>query len=618
MLAERKARTSLPDAEPGMPNVLLIVMDDVRADALSVYGYSRDTTPNLARIVRRAIRSTRPGPRRGGRSHRMQVCSRDAGPMSCRRPSIVPSTRRSRPWANTCRNRAMTPRASWATRSTAMRGMAWIAASPTTKISTRIDAYRASSLAVLDTRSTARRDGLARDRDARRQGLAQDRGDDQSRCPWLALPTTGRPPVLRFLNYYAGHAPFQPPDGFGCRFGLSALPLAERESILRNYSRLMLPNSPTRDAAALISRSTPASPRLYDSCIASLDDQLGRLFNELERRGLLANTLVILTSDHGEHFNDHNLVGHGNSLYRPLLHVPLLLIPPWNEDPSVRVVREPASLRDLPATVVDLLGLARDRHSRAGLSPGTGTPIPGDRAPRRRMNRSWPKSSISHASHETRSSQPRWDRSSRSCSINEFISAIVTAARNYTTSNAIHPRPTTSPAPLVSRPSSNDFERPWRASSKTKSLHARGKVLGFLVGSAVRTLFRAGRRWSAQRTLQDTPRLQEAIPGLDGSIVLCQWQTDLESSPAAGGAGDADLAPLDVDGFSDDGKPATAATPLGGIAVIKDGRRRLAAGIPGPLSPIPIQTVVPSSRAEKVIRGVSRVRRRLRGHFSAG
>jgi arylsulfatase A-like enzyme len=94
----------------------------------------------------------------------------------------------------------------------------------------------------------------------------------------------------------------------------------------------------------------------YDDCIASLDEQLGRLFDELDRRGLLANTLVIVTSDHGEHLGEHRIYGHGQSLYRPEIHVPLLITFPPSV-PADRVIAEPVSLRDLAATVVDQLDL---------------------------------------------------------------------------------------------------------------------------------------------------------------------------------------------------------------------------------------------------------------------
>ena len=77
------------------------------------------------------------------------------------------------------------------------------------------------------------------------------------------------------------------------------------------------------------------------------------------RRGVLDNTLVIVTADHGEHLGDHLLFFHGCSLYRQLVQVPLVIVDNKGV-PSDRVVTEPVSLCDVPATVVDLLGLGRD------------------------------------------------------------------------------------------------------------------------------------------------------------------------------------------------------------------------------------------------------------------
>jgi arylsulfatase A-like enzyme len=98
---------------------------------------------------------------------------------------------------------------------------------------------------------------------------------------------------------------------------------------------------------------------LYDDSIAYLDRRLGVLLAELGRRGVLDDTVVVVTSDHGEHLGDHLLFFHGCSLYRQLVEVPLVILDP-KRMPAGRTVAEPVSLRDLPATVFDLLGLGRD------------------------------------------------------------------------------------------------------------------------------------------------------------------------------------------------------------------------------------------------------------------
>jgi arylsulfatase A-like enzyme len=97
----------------------------------------------------------------------------------------------------------------------------------------------------------------------------------------------------------------------------------------------------------------------YEASIALIDEELGRLTTELERRKLLDNTVIIVVSDHGEQFGEHGLQFHGNSLYLPLIHVPLMMVYPRRIPGGVRVKR-PVSLRDIPATVLHLVTGAID------------------------------------------------------------------------------------------------------------------------------------------------------------------------------------------------------------------------------------------------------------------
>ena len=92
----------------------------------------------------------------------------------------------------------------------------------------------------------------------------------------------------------------------------------------------------------------------YDDCIADLDEHLGRLFDELDRRDVLEKTWVIVTADHGESFGEiPGIFWHGTSLYETQLHVPLVIIPPAG-GPMPRVVPETVSLRDLAATIAEI------------------------------------------------------------------------------------------------------------------------------------------------------------------------------------------------------------------------------------------------------------------------
>ena len=97
---------------------------------------------------------------------------------------------------------------------------------------------------------------------------------------------------------------------------------------------------------------------VYDDSIYYLDGRLRALLDELGKRQVIDDTLIIVASDHGEHLGDHLLFFHGCSLYRQLVGVPLVIVDPGRV-PTGRVIGAAVSLRDIPATVVDLLGLAR-------------------------------------------------------------------------------------------------------------------------------------------------------------------------------------------------------------------------------------------------------------------
>ena len=78
----------------------------------------------------------------------------------------------------------------------------------------------------------------------------------------------------------------------------------------------------------------------YHDCIAFLDEQLGRLLDELQGQGLLGNTDVIITSDHGEEFGEHIFFGHAHNTNLDAIGVPLVILSPrapraeWYPTPS--------------------------------------------------------------------------------------------------------------------------------------------------------------------------------------------------------------------------------------------------------------------------------------------
>src|SRR5262249_334386 len=142
------------------------------------------------------------------------------------------------------------------------------------------------------------------------------------------------------------HSPYILPPGVDRHFGVKPTSSADL-SILEDWFTL--------DKSALGRRDLQLASDAYDYCLAYLDEQLGRLFDALERQGTPANPLGVVTADHGEHFGEPALYCHASSLYDQEIHVPLLVVFP-NGAEAGRSVATPVSPRDLPATIADLTG----------------------------------------------------------------------------------------------------------------------------------------------------------------------------------------------------------------------------------------------------------------------
>ena len=112
---------------------------------------------------------------------------------------------------------------------------------------------------------------------------------------------------------------------------------------------------------------------LYDSEISFTDQYIGTLLNELKQQGLYDNSIIILTSDHGEEFMERGWIGHTSTLYQELLRVPLIIKFP---DSGARIVDTPVGLIDLMPTLLAYLGLKNpDGLEGKALDIASGDPI---------------------------------------------------------------------------------------------------------------------------------------------------------------------------------------------------------------------------------------------------
>jgi arylsulfatase A-like enzyme len=112
---------------------------------------------------------------------------------------------------------------------------------------------------------------------------------------------------------------------------------------------------------------------LHDGEITKHDHFFGAFLERLSKLGLADDTLIVVTSDHGEEFDDHGSWGHGHSVYQELLHVPLMFRLP-NRLPAGTKVGNAVSTLDISATVTDLLGVPgmahNEGHALVGLMLG--------------------------------------------------------------------------------------------------------------------------------------------------------------------------------------------------------------------------------------------------------
>lgn len=99
--------------------------------------------------------------------------------------------------------------------------------------------------------------------------------------------------------------------------------------------------------------------RFYDSQIEYIDYHMGLLLGKLKEKGILDNTIIIFTSDHGEAFNEHGNLSHPNELYDEQLRVPLII---FGSNFPARVIEDQVSHLDIAPTILDLVGIKRERR----------------------------------------------------------------------------------------------------------------------------------------------------------------------------------------------------------------------------------------------------------------
>ena len=170
---------------------------------------------------------------------------------------------------------------------------------------------------------------------------------------WLDGRDPDRPFFL-FINYMDPHDAYDPPEEYRAKFASDADPELGFVRYHRDHGGTISSNAFVRDVAPEFDQAKwDEMLDLYDAEIAYLDAEIGKLLADLEARGLSDDTIVIITSDHGELFGEHGLANHFKALTREETHVPLIMRWPGKVDGGKRI-KTPAQLRDILPTVLEL------------------------------------------------------------------------------------------------------------------------------------------------------------------------------------------------------------------------------------------------------------------------
>ena len=348
---EKYATAHLPAARRGAPNVLVIVIDTLRGDHLSTYGYSRETSPNIDNLAREGV-----------------LFENAIAPSSWSLPSHASLVTGRPVHEHGLGNVEPMPWLGWGKHS--LNGLPTLAEA-LTQSGYRTGAFSANRIYFTSNVGLGRgflhfedyfdvvgdcfiRTQFGREfarlylnrspkskftRAFRRLGLAdwldkdsegsgeyggafgiRKRADEVNRETLRWIQQDPNHPFLAFLNYLDVHYSYGGPPGY-------PKPAWDRGTSLDEY----------------------------DAGIQFVDNRIGQLLAALDRSGQLKNTVVVITSDHGESLGDHGLTYHGAALYRELVRVPLIISYPGHVPQRIRIT-QPVSNAAIASTMTKMAG----------------------------------------------------------------------------------------------------------------------------------------------------------------------------------------------------------------------------------------------------------------------
>lgn len=352
VVQEAMALRRLPAAPAGAPNVLFIILDTVRGGSLSLLGYQRRTTPNLERLGERGVvfeHAVAPSPWTLP-THASVLTGRPPHELSANFNVPLDDTHPTLP--------EVLSRSGYATAGFVANQFNADYEHGISRGFAHWEDYPVTPGQILYNTAMLRRflldgrQGRQNSRLLQSLGLELRIGEKTAErinadaLRWMSKQTDR--PAFVFLNYFDAHYPYAPPGSENSAAEPSDSPRwSLRSRIRRAVSRGPIRGRSHEDEQELL--------EAYEGEIGWLDAQVGDLLRELDSSGALDNTLVIVTSDHGEEFGEHSRYEHGNDVFMTQVHVPLIISFPKRVPSGVRI-DAPVGLRHLPATILTMAG----------------------------------------------------------------------------------------------------------------------------------------------------------------------------------------------------------------------------------------------------------------------
>lgn len=325
--------TSAPTPPPR--NLVLIVVDTLRADHVGGYGYPRPTTPNLDRLAAEGTvfenafaQSSWTAPSIASLFTSLYPSSHGVTNFLAKLPSGIPTL------AEVLQRQGF--------RTSAISAN-FVHVSPAKGFGRGFDSFEALSRPV--------RPGEAEDLFGQ---VAVDADAVTERAIAAAGSASGKR-IFLYAHFMDPHSNYDPPEPFLRRFehpydGSLTGSTEDLKRAMRSEIELA-----EADLRRLVD--------LYDAEIAFADAEIGRLLDDLRRRGLYDESVIAVLADHGEEFEDHGGLFHGSTLYEELVRVPLIVRLPGGLGGGARI-RELVQVVDVGPTLVEILGLRDERPTQ--------------------------------------------------------------------------------------------------------------------------------------------------------------------------------------------------------------------------------------------------------------